>query len=132
MVPYFLSQHPLSSRGKSIPKVKGHPGGIPFVFSLPCRICSALRGVFLSIMKACAFLSFCCSPKYLVSLICFELIQVQVLNSRLVSLLCSPFLAVRHWMKGSPSRERKVSCSVQWRRRSVLVSHQYNNTALYV
>lgn len=30
-VPYFLSQHPLSSRGKSIPKVKGHPGGIPFV-----------------------------------------------------------------------------------------------------
>lgn len=34
MVPYFLSQHPLSSRGKSIPKVKGQPEGIPFV---PCR-----------------------------------------------------------------------------------------------
>lgn len=30
-VHYFLSQHPLSSRGKSIPKVKGHPGSIPFV-----------------------------------------------------------------------------------------------------
>lgn len=32
-VPYFLSQHPLASRGKSIPKVKGQPGGIPFVLS---------------------------------------------------------------------------------------------------
>lgn len=39
MVPYFLSQHPLSSWGKSIPKVKGHSGGIPFVLSHAIYVC---------------------------------------------------------------------------------------------
>lgn len=39
MVPYFLSQHPLWSWGKSIPKVKGQPGGIPFVLPASLRVC---------------------------------------------------------------------------------------------
>lgn len=43
-VPYFLSQHPLSSRRKSTPKVKGHPGGISFVLS-SCMF-STLDGCF--------------------------------------------------------------------------------------
>lgn len=47
-VPYFLSQHPLSSRGKSIPGVKGHAGGILFVLCRAgdCRVCASLQGIF--------------------------------------------------------------------------------------
>lgn len=52
MMPYFLSQHPLSSRGKSIPKVKGHPGGIPFVLSaLLCTFGPECVYVCVSVMK---------------------------------------------------------------------------------
>lgn len=47
-VPYFLSQHPLSSRGKSIFGVKGHTGGILFVLSsvVDCRACGSREGIF--------------------------------------------------------------------------------------
>lgn len=44
---YFLSQHPLSSRGKSIPKVKGHPRSIPFVPS-PMPYMFNMKSVLLS------------------------------------------------------------------------------------
>lgn len=60
MVPYFLSQHPLSSRGKSIPKVKGHPGGIPFVLSAmpymfsPVCVCFCNESLCISVSLALA------------------------------------------------------------------------------
>lgn len=60
MVPYFLSQHPLSSRGKSIPKVEGHSGGIPLVQPCVCVCVSIYALPFLS------------SLKHLVSLIFFS------------------------------------------------------------
>lgn len=72
MVPYFLSQHPLSSRGKSIPKVKGQPRGIPFVLpAVPCVFDSATAFLLLceSKQKKLASLIFqvdtCYSPEKL-------------------------------------------------------------------
>lgn len=57
MVPYFLSQHPLSSRGKSIPKVEGHSGGIPFVQPCVC-VCFYLCLAFSVFTKTFGLIDF--------------------------------------------------------------------------
>lgn len=62
MVPYFLSQHPLSTRGKSISKVKGQPGGIPFVLSATPYVFSPVCMCF-SNESVCISLSLCVHKK---------------------------------------------------------------------
>lgn len=57
-VPYFLSQHPLSSRGKSTPKVKGHPEGISFVLSAVPYVFNHGWMSFFSRQKTLLFLQF--------------------------------------------------------------------------
>ncbi len=132
MVPYFLSQHPLLSRGKSIPKVKGHPGGIPFVFYAMPYMFSPMQGVCFCLPWKSVHFSLCAHQNIWSHWFFLELTQVWVLDSAVVSLLCSISFAARNSMTGNPSRKRKVIHSVQWRQRSVLASHQHNNTALCV
>lgn len=92
MVPYSLSQHPLSSWGKSIPKVKGLPGGIPFVLFATPYMFSPVCAV-LAVMKASTLISLY-SQKYLVLMIFFGFFVVnRLLNGELVAerlaVLCS-------------------------------------------